>query len=264
MNSFPKDWEIPSFTETVFADKKARFCLIIPVLNEGERIRNELQQIHSLGISADCDVIIADGRSTDGSLDAAFLQSVGVSTLLCKEDCGRLSSQLRMAYAWALARGYDGIITIDGNGKDSVESISLFAEALSRGIDYAQASRFIKGGASINAPLSRLLAIRLVHAPMVSLAARHWFTDTTQGFRAYSRRFLLDERLRPFRKCFVDYELLAYLSVRATQLGYQAIEIPTTRAYPAQGAIPTKISPVLGSLDIIRTLVCACLGRYNP
>lgn len=40
----------------------------------------------------------------------------------------------------------------------------------------------------------------------------------------------------------MTYELLAYLSVRATQIGMKACEIPVTRAYPKTGKTPTKIS----------------------
>ena len=42
--------------------------------------------------------------------------------------------------------------------------------------------------------------------------------------------YLTDERVQPLRDVFRTYELLAYLSVRATQLGMRACEIPVTRA----------------------------------
>lgn len=264
MSEFPTDWSVPRFSAEVIKQKSTRYCLVIPVINEGERIRGELLEIHETGAADWLDVVIADGGSTDGSLNQAFLESVGVTALLTKADTGRLSAQLRMAYAWALQQGYEGIVTIDGNGKDSVESNSHFVRALDEGVDYAQASRFIRGGRNINAPLVRVLAIRLLHAPLTSLAARKWFTDTTQGFRAYSRRYLLDERVKPFRSCFQDYELLAYLAVRATQLGYTAVEIPTMRTYPGDGAIPTKINTLRGCVDLLNTLLAACLGKFNP
>ena len=69
--------------------------------------------------------------------------------LLTKTGPGKLSAQLRMGYAYALDQGYEGVVTIDGNGKDSVEAIPLFVEALDEGIDYAQASRFVTGGRAV-------------------------------------------------------------------------------------------------------------------
>ncbi|MDR2173607.1 MAG: glycosyltransferase family 2 protein [Burkholderiales bacterium] len=258
------EWQVPTHEEKEFSSRRNPYAIVIPVINEGERIQAQLREMASLGIMSGFDVVIADGGSTDGSLDDDFLHEMDITALLTKTGAGHLSSQLRMAYAWCLDKGYDGIITIDGNGKDSVASIPQFGKALDDGIDYVQASRFIKGGKAINTPLIRTMAIRLLHAPLTSLSARHWLTDTTQGFRAYSKRYLLDDRVKPFRSCFMDYELLAYLAVRATQLGYTATEVPTTRSYPGTGKIPTKISPVRGSAGLLKVLFKACLGGYNP
>lgn len=129
------EWSVPTFTEQVFRSRSTQYCLVIPLVNEGTRIRRELTQIHDQGIANLLDVILADGGSTDEALDAPFLQSMGVSALLTKTGPGHLSAQLRMGYAWALVRGYAGIITIDGNGKDSVESIPLFIRALEGGVE---------------------------------------------------------------------------------------------------------------------------------
>ena len=131
-----------------------------------------------------------------------------------------------------MQRGYDGIITIDGNNKDSIEDIPKFIEKLEEGYDFVQGSRFIKGGKSINTPLFRLLSIKLIHAPIISITAGKRFTDTTNAFRAYSKKYLTDTRLQPFRDIFMTYELLAYLSVRASQIGLKVCEIPVTREYP--------------------------------
>ena len=53
--------------------------------------------------------------------------------------------------------------------------------------------------------------------------------DTTQGFRAYSRKMLLDVEIALFGDVFMTYELLAYLSYRAPKLGYRCLELPTIR-----------------------------------
>lgn len=257
-------WNVPSFRYEELGARQSRYVIVLPVINEGERIRVQLRDMDNRGITRTIDTVIVDGGSTDGSLDRDFLKKVNLRGLLVKTGPGKLSAQLRCAYAWALDEGYDGIITIDGNGKDGVETVSLFAAALDDGVDYAQASRFLKGGHHENTPLSRLLAIRLIHAPMLSLGARRWLTDTTQGYRAYSRRYLLDDRTQPFRPVFDRYELLAYLTVRASQLGYRVVEIPTSRIYPANEAVPTKISGVKALIDLLAVVSKTLLGRYNP
>lgn len=42
-----------------------------------------------------------------------------VKTLLIKQDTGKQGAQLRMDIWWAFQRGYKGVVTIDGNNKDS-------------------------------------------------------------------------------------------------------------------------------------------------
>jgi glycosyltransferase involved in cell wall biosynthesis len=259
-----RGWRTPAFAADVFAARRTPFVTVIPVINEGERIRRQLREMSELALPQLVDTVLIDGGSTDGSLDHAFLRDVGVRALLTKSGPGKLSAQLRCAYAWALIEEYDGIITIDGNGKDGVEAIPAFAAALERGVDYAQASRFIRGGGHANTPLLRHLGIRLVHSPLQSIAARRWLTDTTQGFRAYSRRFLADPRTAPFRDVFQRYELLAYLTARAGQLGYVVSEIPTRRVYPRHSPAPTKIHGVGPQIDLILVALRALAGAYNP
>jgi dolichol-phosphate mannosyltransferase len=255
-------WEVPEFDMVFWDGRRHPHCVVIPVINEGARIGDLLERIAILGISRLCDIVIVDGGSTDGSLVQDKLRTSGVQGLLVKKGPGKLSAQLRCAYAFALREGYEGIVTIDGNDKDDPEAIPRFVDALLQGYDFVQASRFICGGRAENTPLLRELAIRFVHAPMLSLFAGFHWTDTTQGFRAYSGRMLLDPRLAPFRHVFMGYELLAYISCRAPQLGYRCVELPTTRRYP-KGEVPTKISSIRGNLGVLRVLFRACFGFYN-
>jgi len=253
---------VPAHERHVFAPLAHRHVLVIPVINEGERIRRQLEAIARL--APPLDVIVADGGSTDGSLDEAFLRAVWVRALLIKRGPGRLSAQLRMAYAWCLEQGYDGVVTMDGNEKDGVEALPAFVARLEEGYDLVQGSRYLPGGAAINTPLDRKLAGRLVHAPLISLAAGFRFTDTTNGFRGYSRRLLEDPRVAPLRDVFSDYNLLFYLSIRAGRLGFRCVEIPVVRRYPHSGRTPTKVAGWRGRFAMLGELLDAARGRYDP
>lgn len=256
-------WQVPSYSTTFWNGRSRPHCVVIPVINEGERILNLLRRMAAVKIADVADVIIVDGGSTDGSLEPQRLQELGVRGLLVKTAPGKLSAQLRCAYAFVLDEGYTGIVTIDGNDKDDPDAIPRFIEAIEQGYDFVQASRFLAGGVAENTPKSRDFAIRFIHAPMLSLASGFHWTDTTQGFRAYSRAMLLDPRVAPFRDEFTTYELLAYLSYRVPKLGYRCVELPTVRRYP-KGEVPTKISSVRGNLSVLQVLMKACAGHYNP
>ena len=95
----------------------------------------------------------------------------------------------------------------------------------------------------------------LIFASIISLTANYKFTDTTNAYRAYSARYLKDNRVQPLRDIFMTYELLAYLSVRATQIGMKACEIPVARVYPKTGKTPTKISFFKGNSELMKILL---------
>ena len=255
---------IPQFECMEYREKSKDYVILIPIINEGERIIKELKRARHFNVTDYADIAICDGGSEDGCTEENRLRRLGVNTLLVKQDTGKQGAQLRMGIWWALQRGYHGIITIDGNNKDSIEDVPHFIEKLKEGYDLVQGSRFIKGGRAIRTPFIRLLSIRLIHAPVISLTARHRFTDTTSAYRAYSAAYLQGERVSPLRDIFMTYELLAYLSVRATQLGYRACEIPVTRGYPKKGNTPTKISFFRGNGELMKILVKNLLGAYKP
>lgn len=253
---------VPDHERHVLRPSCSRYALVIPVINEGDRIRRQLETIAGLGLPVD--VIVADGGSTDGSLALDFLADADVCALLVKRGPGRLSAQLRMAYAYVLETGYEGVVTVDGNGKDGVEAIADFVRKLEEGYDIVQGSRYLPGGRAENTPLNRYIAGKFIHAPLISAAAGFRFTDTTNGFRAYSSRSLADPRVAPFRDIFMNYNLLFYLSVRIPRLGFAACEIPVVRRYPANGKTPTKIAGLSGRLNMFGELLEAVSGKLAP
>lgn len=255
---------VPRFLANEYREKCRDYVVLIPIINEGTRIHRELDRAMKAGVSDWADIVICDGGSTDGCTEEVILRELDVNTLLVKQDAGKQGAQLRMGFWWAMERGYRGVITIDGNNKDSIEDVPRFIEKLEAGYDLIQGSRFVKGGKAIHTPPLRWLSVRLLHAPVISLTAGQWFTDTTNAYRAYSMKYLQDQRVQPLRDVFQTYELLAYLSVRATQLGMKACEIPVTRAYPASGKTPTKISAVRGNAELLKILFKNLAGAYRP
>lgn len=235
----------------------AVFCL-----DENGRVRAQLEKMAPFSDLAD--IVVADGGSTDGSLALDRLDAFHLRALLIKRDEGALSAQMRMAIGFAVEQGYEGLVVIDGNGKDDISAIPHFLELLDEGYDHIQGSRYIPGGRGVNTPLLRHLGVKLLHAPLLSLAAGRKFTDTTNGFRAYSRKLLIDPRVSPLREVFLGYELHYYLALRAAKLRFKCIETPVTRTYPKAGATPTKIRGLRGNLGVLRTLTRVVRGLYNP
>ena len=253
---------VPAHDRYILADKAHSYAIAVFCINEGERIRAQLARMAHLADYAD--IIVADGGSTDGSLDPKTLADFRLRALLVKRDVGKLSAQMRMAMAFAIEEGYQGLVVIDGNGKDDVSAIPRFLSLLEEGFDHVQGSRYIPGGKGVNTPLARHVGVKLLHAPLLSVAARRRYTDTTNGFRAYSRKLLTDMRVSPLRDIFLGYELHYYLAIRAARLGYKVVETPVTRSYPREGKIPTKITGFRGNFAVLKTLASVVRGEFDP
>ncbi len=254
--------EVPAFVTNEFSGRTSRYCICVFVLDEGDRFRAQLARMGRLrGVA---DIIIADGGSSDGSTAPEALRAAGVRTLLIKTGAGRLSAQMRMALAYSLDEGYEGTVVIDGNNKDDPSAVPAFLRALDAGCDHVQGSRYVTGGRGVNTPAFRHFGVKLLHAPIISIAAGFRYTDTTNGFRAYSRRLLTDSRVAPFRDVFQAYELHYYLAIRAARLGFRCAEIPVTREYPKGEPTPTRIRGFAGNARVFRTLLQAATGRWNP
>ena len=215
--------EPPSYEVFELAPKRSRYCVVVTTLNEGERIRGQLERMRPRAELAD--IVLADGASTDGSTERCFLRACGVRALLVTPEPG-LGTALRMGFDFALAQGYEGVVTVDGNGKDGVESLPEFLRMLDEGYDFAQGSRFCSGGKHANTPLDRQLAIRFLVTPVLWLGCGYWYTDPTNGFKALSRRFLADARVRPVRRQFRRFNMQFYLNYRAPKLDFELRRFP--------------------------------------
>ena len=86
-----------------------------------------------------------------------------------------------------------------------IKAIHDIIAKLDDGFGYVQGSRHLSGGLAENTPLERSIANQCIHEPMLSIAGRYWFTDTTKAFRAYSADYLCDPHPQPHRAAFVAY-----------------------------------------------------------
>lgn len=256
--------EIPENKVTILQEKNNKYCLCIPIINEGERLKSELQKALDSGVTQKVDIILLDSGTTDGSTSFENLTKYEINTLIEMEQKEKYtqSNALKVGFYYAMNRGYAGVVTIDGNNKDSIEDVVAFIEKLEEGYDFIQGSRYIKGGNAINIPKTREFAIKYIHAPIISSICKKKYTDTTSLFRGYSRKYLLHEKVQPFRKIFKSYELSTYLSTRADELKLKTCEIPVTRKYP-QGKYSTKVGKIKGNYLLLKSLLENKIGKYK-
>jgi len=256
----PTYLEIPFYECETFFPKHSKYCILICVYNEGERLKNQLTRMKPY--TDIVDIIVVDSYSTDNSTSFDLMKNLGVNSVLRTNRDG-VSKALQVGLFYALKNGYDGIITIDGNNKDGVEAIPTFLEALNSGVDFVQGSRFIKGGYHANTPFIRLVGMKLFTLPLMRLRGVK-FTDPHNGFKGLSRHFLLHPKLQPFRKIFSNYSLIFYLNFSATKLKIRTMEIPVKRIYPKFGPLATKCRGIKMHVTIIFDIFKIILGLFEP
>jgi dolichol-phosphate mannosyltransferase len=253
--------EIPGHEVLEFSPRKTRYCFCPIVFNEGDRFRRQLGEMSK---NADlADILVAERRGNDGSTAPDFLKSNGVRALLTTDEPGGATA-IRMAIHYALREGYEGVVLVDGNGKDGVEALPRFLEQLDAGADFVQGSRFLRGGASTNTPFLRKVGIKFIATPLLWLGGGFWYSDSTNGFRGYSRKYLEDPRVEPLRACFTRFNLQFYLSLMAPKLGLRTVEIPAARVYPDDGPTPTKVIGFKQNFLVFWQIVLTVCGKYAP
>ena len=228
---------------------------IVPVFNEEVKIGKVVDRMPREIVD---EVLVVDDGSTDDSAEVA--RSSGAQVISMGATLG-VGAALQIGYDYAVRRKYDVTVTVAGNNKDSPEEIPLLLDPIAEGrADFVQGSRFLKRDASFGAmPAYRQIATRL-HPLIFSLVARHWVTESTNGFRAVRTCILADPRLDLSQTWLRQYELEPYLYLRSIQLGYRTVEVPVTKIYPPKQVGQTKMKPIAGWWSILRPLVYVGFG----
>jgi glycosyltransferase involved in cell wall biosynthesis len=190
----PPHWVINTFhLETVREEVTAsdRTLVIIPAYNEEARIGEVLREIRQY--LPHTDILIVDDGSTDRTRQVALGAGAGVTSHPFNLGYG---AALQTGYQYALMKGYEGLVQMDGDGQHDPSSIVDLLAVIQKGeADIAIGSRFLetKEIASAippyRAPLMRRLGMRLF-GMISSLLIHQKVTDPTSGFQAMNRRVL--------------------------------------------------------------------------
>jgi glycosyltransferase involved in cell wall biosynthesis len=132
------------------------------------------------------DILVVDDGSTDRTGDVA--RSLGARVLRHPFNLG-IGGAVQSGFKFALERGYDYMVQVDGDGQHCATEISTLVAAMEADptLDVVCGSRFLTREREYPAPISRRTGIHLF-AFIVSLIVGQRVSDPTAGFRLYNRR----------------------------------------------------------------------------
>ncbi|MFC2072337.1 glycosyltransferase family 2 protein [Chloroflexota bacterium] len=153
--------------------------VLICTLNERENLLYVLPKIPAW---VD-EVLLVDGRSTDGTVEVA--QKLCPRVKIVYQPGKGKGDALKCGIQYASG---DIIITLDADGATDPSEIEKFIEPLLNGYDFAKGSRFLNGLPE-NKPLHRLLGNLLITITFDVLFFRR-YTDLCSGYNAFWRKKL--------------------------------------------------------------------------
>jgi len=200
--------------------------VIIPTYNEKENILSIVNTV--LSLHGEYDILVIDDGSPDGT--AQIIKDnipKHPGRLFLEERAGKLG--LGTAYIhgfkWALSKEYDYIFEMDADFSHNPLDLDRLLAACENGADLAIGSRYVKGGATENWPLDRLIYSKggsLYTRTITGMPVK----DPTAGFICYKRKVLASMQLDHIQ--FIGYAFQIEMKFAAWRLGFKLKEVPIT------------------------------------
>lgn len=159
-----------------------RKLVIVPAYNEEQSIEGVVKDLRENFPQGDILII------NDGSKDrtSAVAKGLGVNVIDLPYNLG-IGGAVQTGFVYAYEYGYDVALQFDGDGQHVAAEIEkIFRKFEKDGADLVVGSRFLSETGFTSSVQRRLGAIIL--SAVVSLIIRRRITDTTSGFRVYSRK----------------------------------------------------------------------------
>ena len=200
--------------------------VIIPTYNEKENIAAIINAVIVLGNQYH--VLVVDDGSPDGTANIVKeLMQAHPDKIFIQERVGKLG--LGTAYIhgfkWALANQYDYIFEMDADFSHNPLDLDRLLAACENGADVAIGSRYVKGGATENWPLDRLIYSKggsLYTRMITGMPVK----DPTAGFICYKNKVLAAMQLDHVN--FIGYAFQIEMKFASWRLGFKLKEVPIT------------------------------------
>jgi dolichol-phosphate mannosyltransferase len=195
------------------------FLTAIPVYNEARYVKGVLTRVRRYS----SDILVVNDGSTDRTAEL-LAQEPGIQVLTHPHNRG-YGAALNSAFAYALERNYDLLVTMDCDGQHEPARIPVLLEAI-HDADIVSGSRYLRSFRhDTTPPQDRQQINRTITAELNARYGLH-LTDAFCGFKAYRREALARLRIRE-----TGWGMPLQLWVQAAHLGLRIKEVGVPRVY---------------------------------
>jgi glycosyltransferase involved in cell wall biosynthesis len=226
---------------------------IVPAYNEAESIGAVVRELRDR--AAEFDVVVIDDGSTDAT--AAHAAAAGAEVIRHPFNLG-IGGAVQSGYQYALERGYDVAVQVDGDGQHDPACVHALLRHLRQHpeLDMVTGSRFLSpDGEGYRSSVPRRMGIRIFSSILSAIVGQR-VTDPTSGLRMTSRRGIeLFARDYPH-----DYpEVEAVLLMHHHRLS--SMEIPVVMRHRIGGV--SSINSTRSVYYMLKVLLAVVVGLFR-
>ena len=165
--------------------KNKKVLIAVIAYNEASNIKNTIEDLQNNNFGFD--IVVVDNASIDNTVD--IVESLGIDVLKHCINTGGGMGTVVTYLNYAYKNNYDCVCQFDGDGQHIAEELPKIVDlVIDKNVDYAIGSRFIEGEGFQSTALRRI-GIKLF-STILSNITQNKLTDTTSGFKAYSRKIM--------------------------------------------------------------------------
>lgn len=214
-----------------------KICILIPILNEAKTIRSIVAELVSKGH----DVLVIDDGSTDNSGELA---RQGGATVISNEVNQGKGCSLQIGFQHILQQGFDGVITMDGDGQHAISDLKHFIDS-----PHLSKETVINGNRMDGAkdmPFVRRWTNRFMSA-LISGVCGQKVRDSQCGFR-----YIGADVLKTLKLTSGCYEIESEILIKSSKNGFAIHSVPVQTIY---GEETSNINPVRDTFRFFAYLI---------
>ncbi|MBU0469501.1 MAG: glycosyltransferase family 2 protein [Candidatus Omnitrophica bacterium] len=203
-----------------------KICAIIPVHNEEYAIGGIVDAL----VKNNQTVIVIDDGSIDNS--GKIAKAKGAIVIRNEHKNGKGNS-LRKGFDYAIKEGFDGVITVDGDGQHDVNDFEKFIEFAKEEKDVVVNGNRMTD--STGMPFIRRLTNKFMSI-LISMACKQSIPDTQCGYR-----YIGSGVLKQLNLSSSQFEIETEILMKASKKGFKIYSVPIRTIYRNE---VSKINPL--------------------